>query len=512
MSHVTLCGSHREHPVNSEHAGQPAPDEIIQLTLLLRRRTAVPTTETIERHLTHAELADVHGADPSHIRAIEEFASHYQLAIRGIHAGARTISVSGPLSVLAGIFGADVRLTKINDKVYRTRQGHLRVPEALKDMVVAIFGFDQRPGAATNHQVGLRTTQSLSYTPTQLAKFYNFPVNTGINQTIALIELGGGFRNSDLQQYWRSLGLPQVSTTAVSVDNAQNAPTGDPNGPDGEVVLDIQVAGAVAPSASIAVYFAPNTDQGFLNAINAAIHDTVRKPSVISISWGAAESEWTPQTMNAFNSAFHDAALLGISVCAAAGDNGSSDGEEDGGKHVDFPASSPWVLACGGTRLVASTRTGIESETVWNDGTEGGATGGGVSSHFSCPSYQAHVAVPKPSGTANSTGRGVPDIAAVADPETGYVVFVDGQQTVVGGTSAVAPLWAGLIALCNEKLGKNVGWVHPLLYGTISQHKALRDIVSGTNGAYSAGPGWDCCTGLGTPNGQAILNVLISKK
>jgi kumamolisin len=303
--------------------------------------------------------------------------------------------------------------------------------------------------------------------------------------------------------------LSIVSVTAVSVDGARNAPAGDPNSADGEVVLDIEVAGGVAPDARIAVYFAPNTDQGFLDAINAAIHDTSRKPSVISISWGAAEKEWTPQALNAFNAAFHDAALLGITVCAAAGDDGSSDGESDGRSHVDFPASSPWVLACGGTRLLGSNGQ-IQSETVWNDGTNGGATGGGVSAHFSQPSYQTGINVPKPTGTANSTGRGVPDVAGVADPETGYSILVDGQQGVIGGTSAVAPLWAGLIALFNEQLGKNVGWLHPAIYGTFAQHKALRDITSGTNGMYKANPGWDACTGFGTPNGQAMLSLLKS--
>ena len=273
------------------------------------------------------------------------------------------------------------------------------------------------------------------------------------------------------------------------------------------MVLDIEVAGAIAPEAHIAVYFAPNTDQSFLNAINSAIHDSQRKPSVISISWGAAESEWTPQAMNAFNAAFHDAALLGITVCVASGDNGSSDGETDKRNHVDFPASSPWVLACGGTRLLANNGK-ITSETVWNNGTDGGATGGGVSEHFSQPRYQANVGVPKPTRTTNSTGRGVPDVAGLADPQTGYQVLVDGQQSVVGGTSAVAPLWAGLIAIFNEQLGKNVGWFQPELYGTLSQHGALRDITSGSNGTYKAVKGWDACTGLGTPNGTVILHLL----
>jgi kumamolisin len=509
-SQFTLCGSHREHPLNSLSVGQPAPDETIQITLLVRRRTAAPEADQLDRHLTRAEHAENHGADLADIHAVEAFASEHHFSIAHINPAARSIGLSGPLSKLADAFGADLQSTETDGKVYRTRQGSLHVPEALKEIIVAIFGFDQRPAATTNHYLHSRAAHPSAYTPRQLAEIYNFPANTGQSQTIALIELDGGFNNSDLQTYWEQLGLSSVSTTAVSVDGAQNAPTGDPNGPDGEVALDIEVAGAIAPAARIAVYFAPNTDQGFLNAINAAIHDNVRQPSVISISWGSPEKEWTSQAINAFHAAFHDAALLGISVCVASGDNGSSDGESDRAPHVDFPASSPWVLACGGTSLIATNST-INSETVWNDGTNGGATGGGVSSHFARPAYQSHVHVPKPAGnTKNPTGRGVPDVAAVADPATGYTVLIDGQQTVIGGTSAVAPLWAGLIALCNEQLGKNLGWFHPQLYGTITQHKALHDIVSGTNGAYKAGPGWDCCTGLGTPNGQAILKTLKS--
>jgi kumamolisin len=506
-SSTLLFGSHREHPFNAAPAGDPIPNEIIQVTLSLRRRSAVSEPSLLDRPLTHAELAEAHGADPADIAAIEAFAAQSGLSVLSTNVAARSVTLSGPLCIMTSAFGADVRMSKIGDSHIRTRQGHLSLPKQLADVVVGVFGFDERPVAGTNFTVRPRAAAPSYYTPPQLAAIYNFPPNTGKNQTIALIELGGGYNDSDLQSYWQSLGLNNVNVTAVSVDGTQNQPTGDPNGPDGEVVLDIEVAGGVAPDANIAVYFGQNTDQGFLNAINAAIYDTVRKPSVISISWGSAENTWTSQAMNAYNAAFHDASLMGISVCVAAGDNGSTDGQEDKRNHVDFPASSPWVLACGGTRLVANG-TAIQSETVWNDGTDGGATGGGVSSHFSKPAYQAHVSVPKPSATSNRTGRGVPDIAAVADPETGYYIFVDGQENVIGGTSAVAPLWAGLIALCNEQLGRNLGWLHPALYGTIQQHKALHDITSGTNGAYKAGIGWDCCTGWGTPNGQAILALL----
>ncbi len=506
-SHIILDGSQREHPFGSFPAGKPSSNELIELTLILRRRHPAPEPAVMRDHLSHRELAENHGADPTDIHAVEMFALKHELSVVSVNPAARTITVRGELGSLATVFGADVELRHSEGRIVRTRQGHLHVPSSLAGRIVAIFGFDQRRAARTYHRIHPSAAQSVSYTPRQVAQLYNFPSNTGKGQTIALIELGGGFRNSDLQKYWKQLGLSNVSTTAVSVGGAQNSPTGDPNSADGEVVLDIEVAGAVAPGADIAVYFASNTDQGFLDAINAAIHDTVRKPSVISISWGSAESEWTPQALNAFNAAFHDAALLGITVCVAAGDNGSSDGESDGRDHVDFPASSPWALACGGTSLL-SNNGNIRSETVWNDGANGGATGGGVSSHFSKPSYQANINVPPPVGTVNPTGRGVPDVAGVADPYTGYVILVDGEEGVVGGTSAVAPLWAGLVALFNEQLGKNLGWFHRSLYGTLAQHKALRDITSGTNGDFKAGTGWDACTGLGSPNGQAMLNLL----
>lgn len=469
------------------HAG----DQSLEITCVLCRRNEVSGVSELK--LSHEELTRMHGADPADIEAVEAFAAIHRLSVVRVNAGARTIVLAGTPALLSTAFGTDA-------------EGSLRSPESLADKVIAVVGFDERALATTCHRQWKPSAHwfftkrhAASLTPQEVAQAYQFPPNKGKNQTIALIELGGGFRSSDLNTYWKQLGLNEVETIAISVDGAANEPTGDRNGPDGEVALDIEVAGAVAPEARLAVYFAPNTDRGFLNAINAAIHDTVHKPSVISISWGAPENQWTPETMNAFNAAFEDAALLGITVCAASGDNGSSDGESDGAAHVDFPASSPWVLACGGTRLITKGNR-IQSETSWNDHV-GGATGGGVSAHFSKPSYQAAIPI---------HGRGVPDVAGNADPVSGYRILVDGKTSIVGGTSAVAPLWAGLIALLNEQLGKNLGWLHPQLYGTIAQHKALNDVTSGTNEAYRAQPGWDACTGLGSPNGKAILAVLKS--
>ena len=240
-----------------------------------------------------------------------------------------------------------------------------------------------------------------------------------------------------------------------------------------------------------------------MDAITTAIHDGTHQPSVISISWGGAESTWTQQAMTALDAAAQDAALLGVSICVAAGDDGSSDGVSDGGNHVDFPASSPHVVACGGTGLQSANGT-ISSETVWNDGAQGGATGGGFSAQFPLPSWQASAGVTPPSGG----GRGVPDVSGDADPESGYQVLVDGESLVIGGTSAVAPLWSGLIALLNQKLGKPLGFLQPTLYGFSSSTQAFHDITQGSNGAFSAAPGWDACSGLGSPSGENLLAEL----
>jgi kumamolisin len=291
------------------------------------------------------------------------------------------------------------------------------------------------------------------------------------------------------------LGLTPPTVVAVSVDGGTNAP-GDPNGADGEVALDIQVAGAIANGARIAVYFAPNTDQGFIDAITTAVHDTTNKPSVLSISWGGPESSWPQSSVTALDNACQSAAALGVTITVACGDNGSSDGGS--GNNVDFPASSPHVLACGGTELIGSGST-IEEEVVWNDQSSGGgATGGGYSTLFPLPSWQSSAGI-------SGSGRGVPDVAGDASPETGYNILVDGQQEVVGGTSAVAPLWAALMALINQQRGTPVGFVNASLY---TDGADFHDITQGSNGAYSAGPGWDACTGLGSPNGAEIAGAL----
>lgn len=337
-----------------------------------------------------------------------------------------------------------------------------------------------------------------AFTPIQLASLYNFPTGDGTGQKIGIIELGGGYILNDIITYFAQLGISGTpNITPVSVDGVVNNPS-DTSGANYEVILDIEVIAAIVPRAAIFVYFAPNSTQGFYNGINRAITDGC---NVISISWGAHENGWGGSSViRQYDSLFATAVAAGISIFCASGDNGSSDGAP--GNNVDFPASSPNVIGCGGTTLSA-TANSIDNEVSWNNNT--GATGGGISKIFTKPTYQNIVAY-------SLSGRGVPDICGDADPNTGYTLYYRGSNIVIGGTSAVSPLWAALTARCNQNLaaaGKALaGFYLPLIYN----NAVCRDIVSGNNGAFTAGAAWDPCTGLGSPNGTALLNLLIANR
>lgn len=510
---VAVRGSERRQFPNAQSIGAPDPNSLISATVVIRRKSDElprPGSEI----LTREEFARRFGANPADVAAVERFAAENDLTVSDVDLARRSIVLSGTVANMGEAFGTAFALFQSPDGIYRGRVGELYVPAELGEIIAGVFGLDERPQARAHfrrrNEVGPKAAASTSYTPITVSKLYNYPSATGAGQTVGIIELGGGFRASDLKTYFTSLGIQTPPTvTSVAVDGGQNQPTGDPNSADGEVLLDIEIVGAIAPGANIAVYFAPNTDQGFLDAITTAVHDTVHKPSVISISWGGPESTWTAQALTNFDQAFQDAATLGVTVCVAAGDSGSSDGETDGEAHVDFPASSPHALACGGTTL-QSSKNAITKEVVWNEGSNG-ATGGGVSETFPLPSYQANAKVPASVNPSHFKGRGVPDVAGDADPSTGYQVLVDGKSLVFGGTSAVAPLWAALIALINEQSGKAAGFVNPTLYQP-GEEATFRDITSGNNGSYSAGKGWDACTGLGSPSGQALLGALGSSK
>jgi hypothetical protein len=345
---------------------------------------------------------------------------------------------------------------------------------------------------------------------TEIAALYDFPKELkGRGQTIGLIELGGGYTDADLDIYFSRLKLNRPKVVSVSVGQGANRPSGDASGPDGQVMLDIEVAGTIAPLANIVVYFASNTEAGFANAIRTASHDAANHPSVILISWGGPESTWSAQSRSNLDDILKDAASRGITVVVACGDSGVTDGLSDGRPHVGFPASSRWVLAVGGTTLMASGNA-IASEVVWNDG-ESSGTGGGVSEVFAQPEWQTDAKVPRRKD--QTSGRGVPDVAAVADPVTGYQARVDGKDVVLGGTAAAAPVWAGLVAILNQGVGRNLGYFNPLLYEQIGPQNVLRPITQGNNGTkavagFSAGPGWNAVAGWGSPDGRKLLDWL----
>ncbi|MBO0775234.1 MAG: peptidase S53 [Actinobacteria bacterium] len=508
-----------------QDAGPLDTSQRIEVTVVTRRRSELPAElVTGPATISGAELAQQYGMDPADLQLITEVLARHGIEVTDADPGMRRVKAAGTIAALAEVFGASLRRVRSPHPgggpglaEHRYREGSLRLPAELDGIVLAVLGLDDRPQAmahirraATPGPAPAGPGAALSYTPVQVASLYQFPAGTdGSGQTVAIIELGGGFAASDLDSYFGGLGIPVPSVTAASVDGATNQPGQDPSGADGEVLLDIEVAGAVAPAARQVVYFAPNTDQGFTDAVLAAVHATPA-PTVVSISWGQSEDAWTAQARNALDQAIADAAALGITVCAAAGDSGSSDAVSGGQPHADFPASSPHALGCGGTTLHGNSATGtITSEAVWNDPGDG-ATGGGVSDVFPVPSWQSAAGVPARAG-GGGTGRGVPDVAGNADPSSGYQVLVDGQRQVVGGTSAVAPLWAGLLCRLAQAAGHSFGLVQTQLYAGISAGTPVpgfRDITSGSNGAYSAGPGWDACTGLGSPDGTALLTRL----
>ncbi|MDT4996322.1 MAG: kumamolisin [Pseudonocardiales bacterium] len=504
---VPLPGSDRAPLPNTSTSRATPPDAPVEVTLVLRRRS---TPVGGPSGASDAPGATLLGTDPADLQVVVSTMQGLGLSVLLADEASRRVRVRGPADLVARAFGTTLAEVDRKDLgmtvTYRYRTGGLSVPAALDGVIVAVLGLDDRPQARSQYRIAHPSAVTISYTPAQIGGIYRFPQGTdGTGQTVAIIELGGGFGQDELRAYFGELGIPTPTVTAVGVDGANNQPGQDPQGADGEVLLDIEVVGSLAPRAQQVVYFAPNTDAGFLDAVSEAVHATPR-PVAISISWGQNEDAWTAQARNAMDGVFADALSLGITVTAAAGDSGSSDRATDSSDHADFPSSSPHVLACGGTRLQADPATGaIAAETVWNDGTQGGATGGGVSDVFDRPTWQTDVGVP------GTSGRGVPDVAGNADPQTGYKVLIDGQAGVIGGTSAVAPLWAALVARLTEAVGSPLPPLAPTLYGHATSGRptpGFHDITSGDNGSFRAGAGWDACTGLGSPDGESLLALL----
>lgn len=335
----------------------------------------------------------------------------------------------------------------------------------------------------------------------EIARLYNFPTGLdGRGQTIGIIELDGGIELQELETYFASVHLPLPNITAVGVAGAKNQP-GNPS-LDTQIISDLEITGGIAPGSEIRMYFAPNSFDGWVKAIQRATTDHV---TVLLIGWGQPESRWTRLELDKINEVLEAAAESSITIVCEAGDRGPTDGIYDRRRHVEFPASSPWVLAVGGTSLRAAEHA-IQSEVVWNEKTMG-ATGGGTSVYFNRPDWQANVPMPgEPDGHA---GRGIPDVVATASTTFARIV-IHGKVVPIGGTTVSAAVWAGLISLLNQGAGHNIGYLNPKLYREIGPAGLLRPITEGDNTAdhvegFKAQSGWSPVAGWGSPNGEKLL-------
>src|ERR1700722_9076885 len=511
-----LPGSYKD-PVEGAKVLFKAPsDDHLEVTVRLRPENALPKASellgkgsTPLRTMSRAEFDQRHGASTADIAAVKKFARAHKLSVVRESSARRTVILGGTVEQFDWAFGVDLQTYEYlnGTGTYRGRTGYIKIPTALKGIIEGVFGLDNRHVARRKRpRYGNRSDQvangAHAFDPNQVAKLYNFPADAdGSGQVIGIIELGGGYRPSDLEAYFGRLGLPVPTVIPVSVDNATNSPS-TPDSDDGEVALDIEVVGACAPGAKIVVYFSTNdmASHGFIDALTKAVHDDENKPTIVSISWGGPEDPSAQGFQQQFDQVLQEAAMLGVTVCVASGDDGAADmppRQWDGKAHVDFPASSPFALACGGTRLIANGLA-ISGESVWNQ-------------------HQAEIdANTGPGGSFGAGGRGVPDVAGDADPASGYNIQVDGESFPIGGTSAVAPLWAALIARINQKIGGNLGFINPQIYA-LAANSGFNDITADDNKCtykghhnvgYAAGAGWDACTGLGTPAGAALASLL----
>ncbi len=522
MNHprAILPGSERVAAASAALVGMTDASLVIGVTVVLKRRTAIDPA-LLQKHACappaerpqadRAAFATEYGAADEAVAAVRAFAAQYELSVGNVDQGRRVVELTGTVAQMERAFATTLNDYTRGSVKFRGRVGPLALPTRLTAYVEAVLGLDNRP-VAKPHIAKPRAAPQASYYPNQLAALYSFPPGAGVGQAVALIELGGNYGQADLDEYFKAAGIqttPKVRT--VSVSPGLPVPYGQDTGSDGEVMLDVEVVGAIVPAASIVVFFAENTDQGFYQAVSQAVHDPMT--TAVSISWGSAEKDWTQQSMDSWSSLGQSAIMLNVSVFASAGDHGCADEQPgdpgyDGLRHVDFPGScGAGIVSCGGTSI--TTKAGVlTGESTWNDG-NGWATGGGISASFQIPSWQNGISAE--AGTA-LTMRGVPDVAGDADPNTGIIVRANGSEGTSGGTSAVAPLWAALTARLSASLGRKVGFFIPMLYANASAG-ATNDIMSGDNSVdgvtgFAAKAGWDACTGLGSPNGAKLLKLL----
>jgi kumamolisin len=532
---VELKNSRHQIPAGSRALRRTNGRRWLELTLGIRRGKPLPDLAALDAqlprkrsYLSRQTLAGVYGSDPAAVAAIQAFAkAHHLVVTRDDRASAR-LGLAGTVADLSAAFGVtlfDYSHASLGN--FHARTGTVNLPPELAGSITGVFGFSNyrilRRELKTYPKAEVKATSARPwFIPSELAPIYAFPDANAQSQCIGVLEFGGGVETADVTSYFQKIGQPAPTIKVIGLDGITSDPSADPDSTT-EVMLDIDVVGALGAGATIAVYFSTFDEKGLVDALGKVIEDSTNDPSVVSISWGWAENEsdgssvlWSPAAIEHCNESFLAAAQLGITVCVSTGDDGAEAQIKDGRAHVNFPASSPYVLAVGGTTLhVQKDAQGQQqiTEVVWNDG-PGSGTGGGVSVDTPVPPWQAGK-VPVSINPGHFAGRAIPDVAANADPQTGYLTMSGGKLNIVGGTSASAPLWASLIARINALLGARVGNFNALLYSTIGPEGTLRDITSGDNdtdglldGLYRAGPGWDACTGWGAPNGVKLLKAL----
>jgi kumamolisin len=536
--YVELRNSTHTLPAGSVVQRKTSPNQRIEVTVAVARKQKLPSLADLEnkkprdrKYMTRDDLEKNFGSSDDAVAKITAYAKAHNLQVTRNEPGAARMRLAGTVQDISNAFGVtlfDYHQDKLGN--FHGHTGPVSIPAELQGAITGVFGFNnhrhlrRHPATAKVSEINPTAAASASqawFEPPQLATLYNFPKANGQGQCIGLLEFGGGVEADSVTAYFKKLSIAAPKVITIPVNSVSTDPTSDPDS-TGEVMLDIEVAGALAPAATIAVYFSTFDEKGLIDAIAAVIADKTNDPSVVSISWGWDENQtfqnsilWTPLAIEHIGQSFLAAAQLGITVCVSTGDDGSEAQIKDGRAHVNYPATDPSVLAVGGTTLhkASGSTPAIASEVVWNDG-PGNGTGGGISDYIAIPAWQQGI-VPPSINPTNFAGRGIPDVAANADPNTGYLTYSGGKFGIVGGTSAAAPLWGALICLCNQQLRARVGNFNTLLYKSIGPSNVLHDITSGNNdtdgllsGKFAAGPGWDACSGWGTPDGEKLLAAL----
>jgi kumamolisin len=531
---TVVSGSRRVLLPGARALSRANPNASVEVLLKVRRKKDVGALDTRpQAAMAREDVGKQYGADDKDIALVSDTFKALGLTVDATNAATRSVELSGSVSDMENAFSVKLFNYAHADGNYRGRVGDVFVPTAVKDVVVGVFGLDNRRVARRRRTVptnsgaakGTFSIPASWYTPAELATRYNFPPGDGTGQTVGLLEFGGGYFPNDLNNFCT---LAKISTPTVVPISVDGTSTSAEDGAEGEVMLDIEVVAGVCPKATIAVYFAQWGERGWLKALDAAIHGTKQKPSVLSVSWGSPEDTdiWTNQAMVQVNETLKDGALAGVTVCISAGDDGSSDADGDGLAHADFPASSPYVLAVGGTTI--PKKGAPLPDLVWFEGNglrqqnnpNSGSSGGGVSTIFPRPAWQQGIDITSVNPHA-IVGRCLPDLAANADwTASPYLLCVDNGAQGNGGTSAASPLVAGLIARINGGPGASspVGYLTPLLYQAGPNGHPLGlsvcdDVVSGQNatahvGGYSAQIGYDAVSGWGTPNGAKLSAAL----